>query len=90
MKYWLGLYISDYFPDMAVGPHAEIISPYFQHVKALLVGGLLLGDVKPQALELVTAKELYKSFTTTFPPLGCVIPPFLSQINSASVSFGHL
>ena len=68
MKYWLGLYISEYFPDMAVGPHAEIISPYFQHVKALLVGGLLLGDVKPQALELVTAKELYKSFTTTFPP----------------------
>ena len=24
------------------------------------------------------------------PTLGCVIPPFLSQINSASVSFGHL
>ena len=22
--------------------------------------------------------------------LGCIIPPFLSQINSASVSFGHL
>ena len=68
MKYWLGLYISDYFPDMGVGPHAEIISPYFQHVKALLVGGLLLGDVKPQALGDVTAKGLYKSFTTTFPP----------------------
>ena len=68
MKYWLGLYISEYFPDMGVGPHAEIISPYFQHVKALLVGGLLLGDVKPQALGDVTAKELYKSFMTTFPP----------------------
>ena len=39
MKYWLGLYISEYFPDMSVGPHAEIISPYFQHIKPLLVGG---------------------------------------------------
>ena len=68
MKYWLGLYISEYFPDMSVGPHAEIISPYFQHIKALLVGGLLLGDVKSEALERVTAKELYEGFTTTFPP----------------------
>ena len=52
---------------MGVGHHADIISPYFQHVKAFLVDGLLLGDVKPQALGDVTAKELYKSFTTIFP-----------------------
>ena len=68
LKYWMGLYISEYFPDMGVGQHAEIISPYFQHVRALLVGSLILGDVKPEALRLVTAKELYRGFTTTFPP----------------------
>ena len=68
LKYWIGLYTGEYFPDMGVGPHAEMISPYFQHIKALLVGGLILGDIRPEALHSVTAKDLYKGFTTTFPP----------------------
>ena len=68
IKYWMGLYTGEYFPDMRVGPHAEMISPYFQHIRAVLVGGLILGDIRPEALHLVTAKDLYKGFTTTFPP----------------------
>jgi hypothetical protein len=45
IKYWLGLYMREYFPDMAEGPHAEIISHYFLNMKSLLVGGIALGDI---------------------------------------------
>ena len=68
VRYWLGLYVKDLFPDMGPGPHAEILSPYFQHMKSLLVGSVILGDIDVKKLKLVTAKELYKGFTSTFPP----------------------
>ena len=68
IKYWLGLYMREYFPDMFEGPHAEIISPYFLHMKALLQGGLILGDIKANNLKQVTAKILYDGFASTFPP----------------------
>ena len=68
VKYWIGLYMGEHFPDMSSGPHAELISPYFQHMKALLSGALLLGDVEPRKLKEVTAKKLYLGFTTSFPP----------------------
>ena len=68
IQYWLGLYVREYFPDMGMGPHAELISPYFFHMKALLVGGILLGDVKARRLGETTAKNLYASFTSSFPP----------------------
>ena len=42
VRYWIGLHLRDYFPDMATGPHAEIVSPYFQHMRLLLVEGLVL------------------------------------------------
>jgi hypothetical protein len=68
IKYWLGLYIKEFFPDMGLGPHAEILSPYFQHMKTLLAGGFALGDIVQGKLKKVTAKELYNGFTSTFPP----------------------
>ena len=68
LQYWLGMYIRDYFPDMARGPHAEIISPYFMHMKALLVCGLVLGDVKANELKKTSAKTLYEGFSSSFPP----------------------
>ena len=55
--------MNEYFPNMGLGPHAEIISPYFQHVKALLSGSLILGDIKPGQLKLVAAKNLYMRFS---------------------------
>ena len=60
--------MKDIFPDMGVGPHAEILSPYFQHMKALLSGAVILGDIDVVKLKLVTAKSLYLGFTSTFPP----------------------
>ena len=68
VKYWLGLYIRDSFPAMSQGPHAEIMSPYYRHMRSLLTGGILLGDVDVSKLKLVTSKYLYKQFTSTFPP----------------------
>ena len=53
---------------MAACPHAEIISPYFSHMKELLVAGIVLGDVDVSNLRKSTAKSLYTSFTTSFPP----------------------
>ena len=68
VRYWLGLHLRDYFPDMAGGPHAEIVSPYFQHMRLLLVEGLVLGNLSVGSLRRVTAKALYQEFTTSFPP----------------------
>ena len=68
IKYWLGLFVREYFPDMAIGPHAELISPYFFHMKSLLVAGLVLEDVNAKKLRRTTAKILYAGFTSSFPP----------------------
>ena len=68
IQYWLGIYVKDDFPDMAAGPHAEIISPYFSHMKNLLASGIVLGDVNPKKLRSTTAKSLYSGFTSSFPP----------------------
>ena len=53
---------------MGPGPHAEILSPYFQHMKALLTGAVILGDIDVKKLKLVTAKSLYMGYSSTFPP----------------------
>ena len=53
---------------MAAGPHAELICPYFQHMRLLLVEGLGLGDIEFGRINSVTAKELYASYTSSFPP----------------------
>ena len=68
IKFWLGLYVGDFFPDMAVGPHAEIISPYFNYMRLLLVEGLVLGDIKVDRIRNVTSKSLYEGYTSSFPP----------------------
>ena len=56
VRYWLGLHLRDYFPNMAMGPHAEIVSPYFMHMRFLLVQGLTLGDLTVDTIRRVTAK----------------------------------
>ena len=68
IKYWLGLYMREYFPDMAAGPHAEIISPYFQHMKSLLVGSIFVEEIDVNNLKKVSAKSLYAGNTSSFPP----------------------
>ena len=68
IRYWLGLHLRDYFPNMAAGPHAEIVCEYFQHLRMLLVEGFEIGDLRVNNLERVTAKELYVGYTSTFPP----------------------
>ena len=68
IKYWLGLYMRDYIPGMEHGPHAEIFSPYFLHMKGLLLGAFVLGEIDFANLHKVSAKSIYFGFTSTFPP----------------------
>ena len=68
VKHWLGLHLKHYFPVMAEGPHAEIVCPYFQHMRLLLVEGLVLGEIQIDRIRSVTAKKLYEDYTSTFPP----------------------
>ena len=65
VKYWIGLHLRDYIPDMANGPHAEIVSPYFQHMRLLLVEGLVLGDISVGKLKTVTDMALYEVYATS-------------------------
>ena len=68
IKYWLGLHLRDFIPIMSVGPHAEVISVYFKHMRLLLVEGLVLGDLDVTRLASVSAKQLYLSYTSSLPP----------------------
>ena len=68
VKYWIGLHLRDYFPEMAHGPHAEIVCQYLQHLRLLLVEGFVLGDLKIETISRVTAMEHYLGYTSTFPP----------------------
>ena len=52
---------------MCMGPHAEIISTFFQHMKCLVVAGFAVGDLVSGNLSSVTAKNLYQGFTSSFP-----------------------
>ena len=62
---------------MGQGPHAEIISPYFLHMKSLLQVAFVLDEIQIENLHLVTAKSLYSGFTSTFPP-----PKIVSKYNT--------
>ena len=53
---------------MAGGPHAELVSPYFQHMRLLLMEGIVLGDIDVTKFRKVTAKNLYLEYTNSFPP----------------------
>ena len=68
VQYWLGLYAKDHFPEMAAGPHAEIISPYFKHMKELLISEITVGGINVKQLQEVSCKSLYSGYTSTFPP----------------------
>ena len=50
------------------GPHAEIISPYFLHMKSFLVGGISLGEIDVTNLRKTSVKSLYAGFISSFPP----------------------
>ena len=53
---------------MARGPHAEVVSEYYKHMRMLLVEAFTLGDVEVDRLRQATTKSIYEGHTTTFPP----------------------
>ena len=48
--------------------HTELVCDYFQHMRLLLVEGLVLGDLTVGTLRSITAKKLYESYTSSLPP----------------------
>ena len=68
LKYWIGLHLAQYIPDMRPGPHCERVPRYYRHFKKLMVEVFKQEDVDPERLDQVKVKELYKGFTDTFPP----------------------
>lgn len=71
IKYWIGLSLSNNFPDMSTGPHSATITPYFQHMLSLLKEALESKYINPRKLKEATAKSLYQTFTETLPPPKC-------------------
>ena len=44
------------------------MSSYFLHMKALLIGGIVLGEIQVSNLKKTSAKTLYAGFSSSFPP----------------------
>ena len=68
LKYWFGVSLRAYLPDLLAGPNAEILTPYFRKVVNLLKEVFSSDLVDPQRLELVKAKYLYLELISTPPP----------------------
>jgi hypothetical protein len=68
VKYWLGQVLRDIFPDMAAGPHAQIIPEYYKHMRELMVEAVENNVIDVKKLKRVVAKQIYSDFTETFPP----------------------
>ena len=74
---------------MAQGPHAEIISAYFLHMKALLVGGFVLGEIDVNSLKKTSAKSLYAGSTSSFPPPKIVYKVAIDWTIVAEIAVTH-
>ena len=68
IKYWIGLYLSDFFPTLRPGAHSETIPKFYQVFKNLITEALREGIVSPHQLEKVRVKEVYRELTNTLPP----------------------
>ena len=68
IKYWLGLYLGRYLPELRPGAHSEGVPDYYRHFRRLLEEVIQGGDVYPEELEKVKVKDLYLTFTETLPP----------------------
>jgi hypothetical protein len=79
------IHLNYYFPDIAAGPHAEIVPEYFQHMRMLFVEGFFLGDLDD--IRKVTAKELYLGYTGTFPPQRWFLSIFLTGAWFGTIGF---
>ena len=68
IKYWIGLYLGRYIPELGRGAHSERVPKYYRHFRRLMEEIFMLDEVDPQRLEMIKVKEVYKQFTSTLPP----------------------
>ena len=53
---------------MGVGDHANRTPAYFQHLKQLFLEAHAAEIIDVEHLNKISAKEIYKDFTSSFPP----------------------
>ena len=68
VKYWIGMYLGGYIPDLRPGPHSERVPPFYHHFRKLLEDAFIEELVNPEELEKVKVKNLYMEMTDTLPP----------------------
>ena len=68
LKYWLGLKLRGFIPELGEGANAPLPTPLFKHAAALMLECLERGCIDVSRLPKVSAKKLYKEFMETPPP----------------------
>ena len=68
IKYWVGLYLEEALPDMGTGVHSDRTPTYFQHLQQLFMESHANEIINVTRLNSVPAKQIYKDFTSSFPP----------------------
>ena len=68
LKFWVGLYLEEALPDLGGGDHADHTPDYFKHLKDLFLEAHANEVIDIQHLNNIPAKDIYKDFTSTFPP----------------------
>lgn len=68
LSYWIGIQMRRDLPELANGPHAEIIPPYFKHTVNLLKEAFNADIVNLGNMGTVKSKAIYAEFNSTPPP----------------------
>ena len=68
LKYWIGITLKKYFPDMAGGAHSPVVPKYFRHMNELMKEAIEDKVVKVESLECSNAKLIYQHLTSTIEP----------------------
>ena len=68
LSYWIGIQMRRDLPELANGPHAEIIPPYFKHTVNLLKEAVNADIVNLGNMGAVKSKAIYADLNSTPPP----------------------
>ena len=68
IKFWIGSFLGDVFPDMQGGQPQLNVPGYFLHLKELFLQAYALEIINSDNLNAVPCKVIYSDLTSSFPP----------------------
>ena len=68
INFWIGSFLADMLPTMQAGDQHEDIPDYFLHMRDLFTQAHALEIIDISQLNSVPCKDIYRDFTSTFPP----------------------